>query len=208
MPDWLGRRRLGLTGALIWGAWTGLALAQAPPPAPTPVYGPPIAGVCLFGENQALAQSQAGVIAAQQITQFAQGIDAELKAQGGAILSDDRALAKQKAQLPAAEYGQRVTQLRQRYADLDATKKMRTAQLDLTRRQARAQLTAVLNPSLAETITARRCGMVIDKASVYGATEAMDITGAVIQRMDGRLATIALRLATPEAVRAAQSSAR
>jgi len=202
MPVWFETRWLALGAALLAAAPASLALAQAPAAA-APVYGAPIAGLCLFSQNQALSQSQAGVSASQQIAQFSQGIDAELKAQQGAIVNDDRALARQKGQLPAAEYDQRVAQLRQRYGELDATRKVRAAQIELTQRQAAAQVGAVLNPSLADTITARRCAVVFDKSGIYGAAEAMDITPMVVQRMDARMATISLRLAPPEAVRAA-----
>ena len=152
----------------------------------------------------ALDRSQAGVSANQQIAQFSQGIDAELKAQRTAIESDDHALAGQKASLPAAEFDRRVAQLRQRYADLGRTQATRGAQLRLTSRDALSQVGKILDPSLADTITARHCAVVFERANTSGAADAMDITGAVIQKMDALQSVVALRLATPEAAQAAR----
>lgn len=193
-------RRLALVSAAL--AIAGPAAAQASPTPPT--YGAPVAGICLFARGIALDRSQAGVSANQQIAQFSQGIDAELKAQRTAIENDDRALAGQKASLPAAEFDRRVAQLRQRYADLSRTQATRAAQLRLTSRDALNQVGKVLDPSLADTITARHCAVVFERANTYGATEAMDVTGAVIQKMDALQSVVALRLATPEAAQAAR----
>jgi Skp family chaperone for outer membrane proteins len=175
----------------------GLAQAQ---PAPVATYGPPTPGACLFAQAEALSQSHAGISADQQLKQFAEGADAELKAQRTAIFNDDHALAQQKSSLSAADYDQRVAQLRQRYAELDRTRSLRDAQLNLTRRDAAAQIMNILQPSLAETITARHCSFVLERSVTYGAADALDITAAVIQRMDARLSFVPLRLAPPEAV--------
>jgi outer membrane protein len=193
--------------ALVAGALAvaGAAAAQTPPPPAT--FGPPIAGLCLFARGAAVARSQVGVSAEQQLSQFAQGIDAELKAQATAIHNDDHALLGQKASLPAAEYQQRVNQLRQRISELEHTRALRGAQLALTRKDALAQIGKILEPGMNETITARRCSVVFEGTVAYGSADAMDITPAVIQRMDAMQTVVALRLATPEAAQAAAQAA-
>jgi Skp family chaperone for outer membrane proteins len=197
------------TARSIWlaGATAALALSAAPAsaqPALAPTYGPPTPGVCLFAQAEALSHSKAGVSADQQLKQFAVGIEAELTAERSAIYNDDRALAAQRASLSAADYQQRTEQLRQRYAELDHTRSLRDAQLNLTRNQAAEQVMKVLKPSLADTITARKCSFVLERSVTYGAADALDITGAVIQRMDALLSFVPLRLAPPEAVQNAR----
>jgi hypothetical protein len=188
---------------LAVSAICGEARAQTPPAA-VPVFGPPIVGLCLFARAEALTRSQAGVSATQQLAQFGLGIDAELKAQEGAIHNDDVALATQKAALPPADYQQRVVQMRQRYADLDRTRALRAAQLDVTRKQALAVVGQIVDPSLADTITTHHCSAVFERSATYGAAGSSDITGAVIQKMDGIQSMVAIRLATPEAAQAAR----
>jgi Skp family chaperone for outer membrane proteins len=179
----------------------GGAFAQGVPPAAVaPVFGPATPGVCLFDQAQALSQSRAGASADQQLKQFAVGVDAELKAERTAIYNDDHALAGQKASLAPADYEQRVAQLKARYAELDRTRRLRDGQLDLTRQDAAAQIMKVLTPSLMDTITARRCSFVLERSVTYAASDALDITGAVIQRMDAQLGYLTLRLAPPESV--------
>jgi hypothetical protein len=192
---------------LAASAICGAAQAQVPAQAPlaaAPVYGPPIVGLCLFAQAEALTRSQAGVSATQQLAQFGLGIDAELKAQEGAIHNDDVALATQKAVLPPADYQQRVVQMRQRYADLDRTRALRAAQLDVTRKQALAVVGQIVDPSLADTITTHHCSAVFERSATYGANGASDITPAVIQKMDSVQSMVAIRLATPEAAQAAR----
>jgi Skp family chaperone for outer membrane proteins len=180
-------------------AWSAAAWSQPQPQATAPpTFGPPLAGVCLFGREQALGQSRAGVSANQQLSQFQQGIEAELKAERDTIARDDQALLAQKPSLPAADYQQRVTQLRQRYDVLQRTTQTRAAQLTRTRNDAITQIATAMAPSLNETITARRCSLVIEKGGVYGANPAMDITPQVIGLMNTRLPSVTLRLAALE----------
>ncbi len=192
---------LSFAGSIATMVLAGQAMAQ---PAAAPVFGPPPAGVCLLSQSEALARSRVGASAAQQLKQFADGIDAELRAERTAIVSDDHTLLGQKASLGAADFQQRVAQLKQRYDELDRTRALRDAQLNLTRRNAVAQLMTVLTPSLADTITARRCGLVFERGATYGFAEAMDVTAAVVQRMDARASLVTLRLAPPQAVQAAR----
>jgi outer membrane protein len=179
----------------------GEAIAQS---TAAPVFGPPLPGVCLLSQSDALARSRVGASAAQQLKQFANGIDAELGAERTAIVNDDHALLGQKPSLGTADYQQRVAQLKQRYAELDHTRALRDAQLNMTRRDAIAQVMTVLTPSLAETITTKRCSVVFERGATYGSADATDITSAVVQRMDARASLITLRLAPPDAVQGAR----
>ena len=61
-----------------------------------------------------------------------------------------------------------------------------------------------MSPSLAEIITTRRCGVVLEKATTYGSNPDMDITALVIQRMNARLPLLNLRQAPPETVQRAR----
>jgi Skp family chaperone for outer membrane proteins len=190
---------MAAAGALVLGAaFAGDGLAQ--PAAPAPTFGPPLAGVCMFARAQALEASQAGVSAGQQIQQFDRGVRAELDAERAAIVSDDRALAAQKATLPAAAYQQRVGALKQRYAELDRTTQLRGQQLAKTRADAVALISRALDAGVAETITARHCSVVFERAGSYGSNAGMDITAQVIQQMNERLPGVTLRLAPPESV--------
>jgi Skp family chaperone for outer membrane proteins len=184
----------GVLIAVVCGE-SGTAVLAA---ADQPIFGPPIANVCVFGRSEALDKSQAGLSANQQMLQFTQGVQAELTAERTAIVNDDRALAKLKASMSAAAYQQRVDQLKQRYDALDRTSRARNTQLAKTRNTALDQIGTALNPSLAETITSRHCSVVLEKAQIYGANAAMDITPQVIQLMNTHLPIITLRLAPPE----------
>lgn len=203
-----GLRAIGAT-ALLAAALTGsagqAALAQAVAP---PAYGPPIAGLCLFAQAQAVGQSKIGASANQQLEQYVRGIDAELKAAAAPIISDDHALAAQKASMPNEAFQQQAAKLRQRYDELGHTRQLREAQLALTRKDALTQVAKVMGPSLSATISDRHCSVVFERAGAYGMADGMDITTAVIQRMDAAQPSISLTLATPEAAQQAAAPAR
>ncbi|MGH7023565.1 MAG: OmpH family outer membrane protein [Caulobacteraceae bacterium] len=172
-----------------------VGLASLACPAPAQTFGPPIQGVCVFDRRAALDRSQAGVSANQQIAQFAQGIRAELGAQRAAIVADDRALAARKGATPAAQYQEAVAQLRQRYQALDQTAKTRDAQLRRTSDAAAELIGKAMGPALDVVLTEHRCALVVERADLYGANPAMDITAPVIQAINARLPLISLRLA-------------
>ena len=190
-------RRLSLLVGIA-AAFAVAVPALAQPIAAPPVYGPPIPGVCLFARDVALDRSLAGVSANQQIQQFTAGIRAELDAQRNSIVNDDRALAAQKASMPATEFQQRVAQLQQRYAAVERTRRTREAQVARTRAEAVRLILQTMTPSLGETITARKCSLVVEKAGTYGANPVMDVTDQVIQKMNARLQSVTLRLAPPD----------
>jgi Skp family chaperone for outer membrane proteins len=153
--------------------------------------------VCVFDRLGAVAASQAGLSALQQLRQFTEGVRGELTAQRNDIVRDDQALAKLKGSMPEAQYDERLAQLRSRYADLDRLAAVRSDQLARTRDQATATIEAALQPALAGVIGAHRCSIVIEKRETYGVNAAMDITSDVVQSLNGRLATISLQLAAP-----------
>ena len=186
---------VALSGATLMAlATSGASFAQSTASTGT-VYGPPIAGVCVFDRNAAINSSQAGISANQQITQFSTGMRAELGAQHAAIVRDDHALAQRRPSMSVAAYQQSVAQIRQRYQALDQTAKARDAQLRRTSDYAVKLVDRALEPALSSAVTQRRCALVIERKNLEGANPAMDITPAVVSALNLRLPILDLRLA-------------
>lgn len=182
-------------------ALAGAAQAQtAAPAAAAPVYGPAVPGLCLLGQAQALGRSKVGISANQQLEQFYQQVQTELKTASDPIVADARALDAKKATLAQAEFQQEAAKLRQREVELNRLKNLRGAQLAYTRKQALEQVAKVLGPALTETITDHHCGAVFERSAAYAAAPGSDITAIVIQRMDAAVSSVSLQLAPPEAV--------
>ena len=180
-----------------------LALASAGAPsfvaAQQAQYGPPLAGVCVFGRTQAIGASKAGQAGTARMQQLAAGGTAELNPQRQAIVTEGNALQAGQKTIPAAELQQRGAALRQRAQAFDVLQRTRAAQLQQTRVLAEQQITRAMDPIVAQTITTHRCSVVLDRGALYGANPASDITADVVRGLDAQLPTVQFNLAAPPA---------
>ncbi len=178
-----------------------LALASASAPsfvaAQQAQYGPPLAGVCVFGRAQAIGGSKAGQAGTARMQQLSASVATELNPQRQAIVTESNALAAGQKTLPPAELQQRAAALRQRAQQFDTLQRTRAAQLQQTRVLAEQQIARTLDPIAAQTITAHRCSVVFERGALYGANPAQDITPDVVRALDTQLPTIQFNLAPP-----------
>ncbi len=188
--------RISLSGAALLATLlvSGPALAQI-----VQAPGAPILGVCVYSESSLLGQSAAGIAANRQLAQIQQSVNAEFVAQRDKLVADDRALTAQKAQLTAADFNQRTAALQARARDLDALAKTRDNQLARTRDDAVGQISRAALPLFNASLTAHHCAIVFDRTPVYSVNPTMDLTGDVIQRLNGVMTSITLQLAAPQA---------
>lgn len=180
----------GLLTALLVSGPVSAQIAQAP--------GAPLTGVCVYSESSLLGQSAAGVAANRQLAQIQQSVNAELVALRDKLITDDRSLTAQKAQLPATDFNQRAAGLQARARDLDALARTRDNQLARTRDDAVGQISRAALPLFNASLTAHRCAIVFDRTPVYSVNPAMDLTGDVIQRLNAVMTSITLQLAAPQ----------
>jgi Skp family chaperone for outer membrane proteins len=186
--------------AVLLPPTAALAQTAAPQAAPpfNPTYGAPIAGVCVFSQTQAIGRSQAGVSAGGQLERLSQSVQSDLAAQRTALIAQGKALAAEKAKLSAAEYARRTSDLEQRAQAFDRLANTRSAQLRQTRTIALGQIGAAMTPILAASVTSHRCGLVLDAGATYGSNAAMDLTAGVVQKLNAKLPSVTVTLATPE----------
>jgi len=183
-------------------ALPGLASAQAAAPAASPnPMGPPIAGICLFGRDAAVANSKAGQATNARLTQLGQQVNVELAPESQAIVTENNALNASATTIPAAQRNARIEALQKRAATFNQLQQQRTAQLQTTRGLAIEQILKQMDPVLGPTSTSRHCSIVFERSASYGFNPAMDITPAVIQQLDTRLPTLTFNLAPPESVK-------
>ncbi len=195
------RSSLLLLAALA--ATPGLASAQtaaAPAANPNPM-GPPIAGICLFARDAAIANSKAGQATDARLRQLGQGVQAELTPEQQALVAENNALKTGAASIPAAQREQRISALNTRAAAFNQKQQLRTAQLQATRSQALGQILKPMDDILGPISSSRRCSVVFERSATYGFNQAMDLTPAVIQQLDARMPTITFNLVPPEGVK-------
>lgn len=204
-------------GAALLALSTGAAAARADTPASTapivtapaatpapaanvPTYGPPISGICVFSRDVALNTSDAGVGVNKQLAPLYQTAQSELNSERDALAKDNKALFAEKAKLSKAQFQKRLAALQQRAQAYNATLQTRNAQFTQTRAKAMDQIAAAVTPILVDAITARKCALIVERANIYGANPAMDLTPDVVKQLNIAMPTLTVNLLPPEAL--------
>lgn len=182
---------------------TAPAAAPAPVTAPAvnvPTYGAPIAGICVFSRDVALSTSDAGLGVNKQLAPLYQAAQTDLNGQRDTLTKDNKTLFAEKAKLSAAKFQARLAALQQRAQVYNSALQTRNAQFTQTRAKAMDQIAAAVTPILVDAITAHHCALVVERASIYGANPAMDLTADVVKQLNIAMPTLTVSLLPPEAL--------
>ena len=174
--------------------------ATPAPAANVPTYGPPISGVCVFSRDVALNSSDAGVGVNKQLAPLYQAAQSELNGERDALAKDNKALFAEKAKLSNSKFQKRLAALQQRAQAYNATLQTRNAQFTQTRAKAMDQIAAAVTPILVDAITAHKCALIVERANIYGANPAMDLTSDVVKQLNIAMPTLTVSLLPPEAL--------
>ncbi|MFN3352057.1 MAG: OmpH family outer membrane protein [Brevundimonas sp.] len=160
--------------------------------------GPAIPGVCVYHNERLIAQSTAGQSLATGIQRLVEEVRAELQPYAAAIETEAQALQSGQATIPQAEFEQRRTALQQRIQEAAQLEQTRDNELRYTRGVQLQTIAQAVDPIVVAVYQERGCGILIDRESVYVVNPAMDITDAVIQRLNTQLPTLSFnRLQVP-----------
>ncbi len=195
----------GLCAATV--ALTGSsAFAQAPAAAaaaPTPVtHGAPIAGVCLFGFQDALAVSTVGKYIDQRMQQIVGQTNAELTGEKTALDNDAKALEARRATLDATTFEQQAVGLRGRADGLQRKAQLRDREVQATEQKAVARISQEMEPYIRQAYQAKACSILLQRQAVIIGNPAMDITQAVVTGLNAKFTQFAFdreRLDQPQA---------
>jgi Skp family chaperone for outer membrane proteins len=189
---------MSFRASIAVSAWLAAsALGGAAPPADAqvaPASGAPIQGVCIYSLSEALGESQAGRIGTQKLVALQQAIDAELKPTADKLSADAKDLASRRGSTPPAQYQQQLADLQRRARDLDALDRGRKDQLARTHNDAVARISRAATPLFNASAAEHRCALVLDKAPLYSANPAMDLTPDVVRRLNAALPSIDVQL--------------
>jgi Skp family chaperone for outer membrane proteins len=181
------RKALGVAGAVLMlldlPMWGEAAQAQTQAAVSEPVYGPAIAGICVFSRDAAIDNSAAGLAATKRMQDLTAQVNGELQPERDAIAKEQTALNGPKAGLSAADLKSRNDALSARTVAFARKVQTRNAQLIRTRQDALAKLTDALRPALISAITTNKCSAVFERTNIYGFNKKMDITAEVSASM-------------------------
>lgn len=163
------------------------ALAQTQGPANP---GPSIPGVCVYFNQQALAQSTVGQSVQTRMEQLAQEVQGEIAPYAQQLQTEYQALQAGASTIPADQLNQRRQALQQRAQEAQQLEQTRDNELRYTLAEQRKKISEAIEPILVAVYQEKGCGIMIDRESVFVMNPAMDVTPLVIQRLNAALPTL------------------
>ena len=172
----------------------GEAAAQAQGPANP---GPAIPGVCVFHNERLLAQSTVGVSVRDGMRVLSDQVSAELQPYGQAIDAEITALERGRGSIPEQEFNQRGQAVQQRIREGQQLEAQRQAELQYTLSMQLRAIAEATDPILVAVYQERGCGLLLSREAVIEMNPAMDITDAVIQRLNATLPSLSFSRMSP-----------
>jgi len=168
-------------------------LTAAPAAAPL-LSGPAIAGVCLLSQEAVLSASKVGQAATARLRELAQAAQAPLDTERAAIQADASSLEADKTKLSAAQLSARQQTLSQRAQAYQARVQDLSRRIEATRLKAVQRISDTAQPAIVQAYQAKGCGLLLSRGIVLGGNMSGDLTAAVVQGLDSRMATITFDL--------------
>ncbi|HEU0161351.1 MAG TPA: OmpH family outer membrane protein [Rhizomicrobium sp.] len=167
------------------------ALAQGNPPGPR---------VVVIDKVAILQSSKVGLDVAKQVQALAEQARNELTAQGRAIQNEGRQLQQQVAILAPDLKQKRIAAFEAKQRSLQGAAQKKDEQIKGGFLRARQAMEQALGPILQEVVKERGANLVLDKqAVVFANNGAFDITREVIAKLDQKMPTYKVSLASAPA---------
>lgn len=163
------------------------AMAQSQGPANP---GPAIPGVCVYFNQQALAQSTVGQSVQTRMEQLAQEVQGEIAPYAQQLQTEYQALQTGASTIPADQLNQRRQALQQRAQEAQQLEQTRDTELRYTLSEQRKKISEAIEPILVAVYQEKGCGILVDRESVFIMNPAMDVTPLVIQRLNTALPSL------------------
>jgi outer membrane protein len=173
------------------------AAAAAAPAGTTINYGPPITGICVFSNEAALGTSLVGKAAATRLQQLRAQVSAELSGEQASLQEDIKAFQAKRASLTQDQIQAQGAPLEERAQALNQKATQRQHELEYTAQHARARVEQAMEPLVRAVFEERHCSLLLNGDSVMAANPAMDVTSAVVTRLNATMSTITFDRETP-----------
>jgi outer membrane protein len=161
--------------------------AQAAPPPPPAMNGPAIPGLCMLSDQEVYGGSVVGKYVIGRLQQLGQQAEAELGAETTQLQNDAKALDAQRSTMTADQYDQRAAALQLRDRERQRKIQLRQREMQATQEQAFATVNQQADPIIRQVVSERNCSVLLNGAAVVAVGPSMDISPAVIQRLDAKI---------------------
>ncbi|MFT3996464.1 MAG: OmpH family outer membrane protein [Asticcacaulis sp.] len=176
----------GLSALMATAALAQQPAAPAAAPAQPPALksGPPIAGLCLYSRDAVMANAAVAKATAQRLDQISQQAEAELEPESQALEKESTTLAAQEKTMAKDKFEPLAKAFVAKVKAYQDKAFIVGQELAGTERQANVLLAQAVQPAVQAVYEAKSCGLLVDRQAVLAANPAMDITGAVIDKLD------------------------
>ncbi len=152
-------------------------------PLPPLVNGPPIAGVCIYNRDAAVAASAAGKAAAARMQQLRAQVSAELQAEQTALQTDIQAFQAKRTTLTQEQLQAQAGPLQQRGEALDRKAQLRQRELEATGEKALQRFDQAIVPIVRNLYQQHNCSLLLG-SGVMAANPQMDLTEQSVQQVN------------------------
>ncbi|HEX4078200.1 MAG TPA: OmpH family outer membrane protein [Rhizomicrobium sp.] len=168
--------------------------AHAAAPAGAPVPAPRIIVV----DRQAILRlSKVGQDIVRQVNSLTQSAEGEFRAQRDALQKEEQTLAQQDAILAPDVRAQKKKAFEDKVAAFQKKVQARQGMIQEGVMNARRQVESALGPILQGVMAERGANLLLDRQDVVLAMVDIDVTKLTIQRLDQKLPSVKVQLATP-----------
>jgi Skp family chaperone for outer membrane proteins len=185
-------KNLLTSAALIAALLTSTSvLAQTAAPAPAATTAAPAlplapARIALVGRDALITNSTAGKAAFADMDARINALQTDAQSQGKALKAEEDALIKQRDVIDAAAFDQRVKAFQDKGQRLQTDFGKRENDLRTLRQYVIQQIDAAAFPIIKEEMEARSANIAMDLASTMLAAPSIDITSAVMAKLNAR----------------------
>lgn len=184
-------------GILLTGALAGVpAQAQGHPPTAAPLPAPRI----LVIDRQAILQfSKVGQDIARQVNGYTQAAENEFRSDKESLQKEQAAIQQQMAILAPEVRDAKRKAFEAKVAAFQQKVQLRQSQIQYGVLLARRQIEQSLAPILQGIMQERQANLLLDRSGVVLGTIDIDVTKVAVQRLDQKLPTVKVQLASPPA---------
>lgn len=165
--------------------------AAAPPAAAPQVITASVPGFCMFSRDAVVGASTVGKYVQTRLGQLESQVNAELAGEQTAIQNDAKAIDAKKATLGDAGYQQQMGAVQQRAEAWQQKRELRGRELQATQEKAFSRILQEASPLLGEQLKAKGCAVVVEAGTILAINPSMDLTGAVVTELNGKLTQFA-----------------
>jgi Skp family chaperone for outer membrane proteins len=158
------------------------------------IEGKPVAGVCFLSREAVFAQSKVGQAASTQLNKLGEQARSQLTSQRAPLDADLKSFQDKAPSLSEQQRASQGAALKKRVEAFQAQVGEVSQRVQLTREKVTENIGNQAQPIVASQYKIHQCGVLMNRDAVLGGNMANDLTGSVVQGLDGKITTISFNL--------------